>query len=264
MQRNAGPARARNAGVAGSSAEYLAFLDADDRWMPGFLDRMVCVLDSYPECVMVYSNLAVLDSEGNALGTSLIGPEFDHAPSMDEILSRMWPIMPSGALIRRTAFERCGGFCAEFKHAGYEDEFLWLRLREQGPFTYIPENLAAWRFSMFPRPIKRKPAGLDRHTFARLVRERYKIEPEKLVGARLRASRSMLGYMGLMALQRGDRTSARRAFANAIRIDPCRLKNHLRFIKTFLPIGVARSLSGRTRLVPPSPETLDGDHESAH
>ncbi|MBV8055731.1 MAG: glycosyltransferase family 2 protein [Deltaproteobacteria bacterium] len=245
-QANAGPAAARNAGVRSASGEYLAFLDADDRWLPGMLDRAIMMLDSDPDCVMAYSNLSMVDSEGRGLAAYLISGEYAHAPSMEEILARMWPIMPSAALIRRLAFDACRGFVEDFRGAGFEDAFLWLRLREQGHFRYIPEALAVWRFSWFPKPLKARPCRRDPETFARLVRQRYGVDPSPLVAARLRAPRSILGYAGLRALQQGDRQSARRAFARALKLDPFRARNVFRFARTFLPVRLAQSLSGRT------------------
>jgi glycosyltransferase involved in cell wall biosynthesis len=246
-QSNSGPAVARNAGVKAACGEYLAFLDADDRWMPAMLERTVAALNSDAGCVLAYGNLTMVDSEDRPLGSSLISGKYSHAPLMDEMLREMWPIMPSATLIRRSAFDACGGFSEEFRHAGYEDAFLLLRLRELGEFRYIPEALAAWRFSSFPTIIKSRPLGIDRRTFARLVSQRYGIDPTHLTGARLRATRSILGYLGLRALRDGDRAGARRAFTAALRIDPWRVRNHLRFIRTFLPFALARALSGRTR-----------------
>lgn len=245
-QSNAGPAAARNVGVRSARGKYLAFLDADDRWLPEMLERAIVMLDSDPDCVVAYGNLLMVDSDGRSLATHLIGEQYAHAPSMEEILARMWPIMPSAALIRRSAFDACGGFVEEFRGAGFEDAFLWLRLREQGGFRYIPETLAAWRFSWFPKPLKVQPNRRDRETFARLVRQRYGVDPSRLVAARIRATRSILGYAGLRALQRGDRLLARRAFAGALKLDPLRTRNILRFVRTFLPARLARSLSGRT------------------
>jgi glycosyltransferase involved in cell wall biosynthesis len=230
-----------------ATGEYLAFLDADDKWLPGMLERAVAALDADRGCVLVYGDLLMIDSDGRSLETSLIRGHCDHAPSMEEILTRMWPIMPSAALIRRSAFNACGGFVEEFRHAGWEDAFLWLRLREQGHFRYLAgAPLAVWRFSLFPTRIQARRPDADRKTFARLVRQRYGVDPSRLVEARRRAPRSILGYVGLQALRRGDRVTAREAFARALQLDPYRMKNVLRFLRTFLPLGLARLLSGRT------------------
>jgi hypothetical protein len=79
-----------------------------------------------------------------------------------------------------------------------------------------------------------------------LVRQYYRVDPSPLVEARIRATRSILGYIGLRALRQGNRQAARRAFASALRLDPYRLRNIFRFARTFLPLGLARTLSGRT------------------
>jgi glycosyltransferase involved in cell wall biosynthesis len=246
QQPNSGPATARNAAVKNAAGEYLAFLDADDKWLPGMLRRTVALLESDPGCVLVYGDSIMVDSDGVSLESSLVQGDH-HPPSMGEILTRMWPIMPSAALIRRSAFDHCGGFAEEFTHAGYEDAFLWLRLREQGHFRYLDEALAVWRFSLFPTPIKPRAPKDDRKTFARLVRQQYGTDPFPLLEARRRAPRSILGYIGLRALRRGDRATAREAFTRALQLDPWRLKNTLRLMRTFLPLSLASSLSGRTR-----------------
>lgn len=245
-QSNRGPSAARNAAVRAASGRYLAFLDADDRWLPTMIERTVSALEANPKCVLAYANLSVIDSQGLALSSSMVGAEMAHAPALDEMLVRMWPIMTSAVVIRREAFERAGGFREEFKRASYEDIHLWITVREQGPFVYVPETLAQWRFSIFPGRLKN--AGGNREAakvFTRLLNERYGVSAEPMLRARRRATRSILGYIGLIAMREGDAARARAAFAYALRIDPLRFKNYLRMARTYLPAGIARALSGR-------------------
>ncbi len=61
-QENAGPARARNRGIEAARGRYIALLDADDYWRPGYIERTVTFLDARPECVavsVVCKNVAV-------------------------------------------------------------------------------------------------------------------------------------------------------------------------------------------------------------
>jgi glycosyltransferase involved in cell wall biosynthesis len=246
-QDNRGPAAARNAAVRVATGEYLAFLDADDYWMPTMVERCLAALEQTTECVLAYCNLALVDSSGKALDASLISGETAHAPTMHEMLHRMWPIMTSGVVMRRAAFDRAGGFCEEFRRASYEDIYLWMVAREQGPFSYIPEALAVWRFSLFPGRFK-KPGGNTAAgvTFDRLMLERWGVSAAPLLETRARAARSILGYIGLLAMRSGDAARARQAFGDALRIDPWRTRNYLRFVRTYLPTRIARAFSGRT------------------
>src|ERR1700687_3488371 len=179
---NGGIAAARNTGAAAATGEYLAFLDCDDIWMPAMIERAVAALDADPACVLAYTNCAVVDSDGRDLRSALIGAGVDHAPTLDEMLSRLWPIMPSAVVMRRTTFDACGGFSEEFRSYGFEDVIFWLRARELGPLHYVPERLVKWRFALFPRPLKtgwRKPEA--RIIFDRMLRERYSVGADRLL-----------------------------------------------------------------------------------
>src|SRR5215510_12099685 len=54
--QNRGMSAARNLGVRNAKGEYIAFLDADDVWLPLKLEQQVAILNSQPEAAMVYGN----------------------------------------------------------------------------------------------------------------------------------------------------------------------------------------------------------------
>ena len=246
-QPNGGISAARNAALRASTSEFVALLDCDDVWEPAMLAHGVAALERDPSCVLAYTNLAVTDSNGIALDTALVGPTTAHAPTVDEMLTQLWPIMPSAVVMRRWALEAIGGFAEEFRSYGYEDAYCWLRLREVGAFHYIPERLVKWRFAPFPRPLKQSVNNPEaRAIFTRLVRERWGRDVEPLLRSRRRASRSILGYIGLMEMRNGNTRRAREAFRRALSLDPWRFKNYMRLLRTYLPAGVARTLGGRT------------------
>jgi len=243
-QPNRGPAAARNAGAAAARGEYLAFLDADDAWLPNKLAATVPILDRNPAVVLVFSDAIPVDAGGAPVGESYVTPDTARAPTMADMLERWWPIIPSTAVMRAATFKACGGFVEEFRSAAYEDPYLFLVAREHGEFAYVPERLVRYRYES---PGARMEKYLRyREVFIRRVSQRYGTAARGLIRGTRRAYASALGYEGLVAMRAGDMVEARRYFARALREEPFDLKTALRFARTFLPVTLARALSGRT------------------
>jgi len=139
-QRNRGAAAARNAGVRGSCGDYLAFLDGDDEWLPGKLRIMVVALDKSPDAALAYSDFINVSPTGERT----IKIPMSGSPTLDDLLRDGVAFFPTAIVMRRVAFEACGGFCEEFPGAGFEDSFMGLIAREQGEFVHVPQPLSVY------------------------------------------------------------------------------------------------------------------------
>lgn len=138
-QENAGPSAARNRGVALGAAPIVAFLDDDDVWRPSRLESLVAALREAPDAVGAHSGARIVDSEGRVIGR--------RAPadgSRENMLSGEVPIPFFVTLaVRRTAFERAGGFDEALRWA--EDNGLILDLLLQGRIISVPQDLVDYR-----------------------------------------------------------------------------------------------------------------------
>jgi glycosyltransferase involved in cell wall biosynthesis len=244
-QPNRGPAAARNAAVAQTDAEYIAFLDADDAFTRDKLARSVPQLAGSPDAVMLFHNAIALTWDGRQVTQSYVWPERAYAPTMDQMLARWWPIVPSTVVMRRSAFEACGGFCEQFRGPGYEDCDLWIRAREHGEFVFSPAPLTYYTTSQ-RRTTRMEKYISQRALFFRRMRRLYGHRADELIRSTVRNYTNWLGYQGLLAMQRREPEAARAYFARILRHQPTHLKSALRLLRTFLPIRMARALSGRT------------------
>lgn len=137
-----GVSAARNQAVAATQAPLIAFLDADDRPLPGRLAQPLAVLKSHPQLHHVHSGWWRADAAGHCLHPVQPwqeGAGFDWRAALEHKA-----VLPSAWTIRREAFLAVGGFDAHLSHA--EDVDLMVRLAAAGfQGAWIPELLVRYR-----------------------------------------------------------------------------------------------------------------------
>jgi glycosyltransferase involved in cell wall biosynthesis len=144
-QENAGPGAARNRGATEASGEMLAFLDADDEWLPRYLEASVRLLDEtgavavtccYFEHPPGESREAMWRARGIEAGTHQLAP--DTPPNL--VVQMLAFMSPCSTVARAGVVRGWGGFYAAERCLYGEDAFLWLKvlLNERVAFSLEP------------------------------------------------------------------------------------------------------------------------------
>jgi GT2 family glycosyltransferase len=134
-------AAARNVGVARAGTPYVAFADDDSWWAPGALALAADVLDSHPRVAVLAAR--VLVGESRRLDPTCA--RMERAPlgiSTGQPGPTVLGFMACGAVVRREAFLRCGGFDDVVFFMG-EEERVALDLAAAGwALVYVPAVVA--------------------------------------------------------------------------------------------------------------------------
>ena len=142
-QVNHGLAPTRNIGAGLATGEWIAFLDADDRWLPRKIERQ---LDAVGGCAWSYTNRFNFGTRGSLPELQSDATEMTGGDVFAPLLLRGNFITVSSVMIQKTVFERVGGFYHQ--KGGCEDWDLWLRVSGEGhPVSYVPEPLVSYRFT---------------------------------------------------------------------------------------------------------------------
>ena len=144
FQQNQGVSAARNNGVAASTGEYVAFLDADDLWLPEKIEKQLQRFADDPNLGLVHVGVDEVDADGNSLLQRLEGLEGEIA---DELLMlKREGVLGggSGLMVPRTVFGEVGGFDTRLSTSADWD--LFYRIAGRYRVGFVPEILLKYRF----------------------------------------------------------------------------------------------------------------------
>ena len=148
-QPNGGAAVARNAAIAIARGEYLAFLDADDLWLPSKLRTQVEYLAGHPHLDLVCSNWTVqTDNPVADIGHSVESADSTaFAPQESEwIYNELLMdciVHTTTVVMRRRLVERIGNFDVALRRG--QDYDYWLRASRATPIHRLPQALSVYR-----------------------------------------------------------------------------------------------------------------------
>jgi len=142
-QENQGAAVARNTGIRAATAEFVAFLDADDTWLPAFLESQMELLER-EDVDLVFAD-ALLTGNATSPGLTYMQVEPSHGEVTPEsLLAVEVSVLTSTVLARKAPIVDVGLFDASLRRG--QDFDLWFRLSRAGArFAYQREVLGHHR-----------------------------------------------------------------------------------------------------------------------
>ncbi len=144
-QANAGASAARNAGLAAARHEWIAFLDADDLWLPGHLAELDRIRRAFPDAGLIGTAFLRSDRSGAVLEPPAAGSDSGRIRLIgyfEEVGRGSSPLWTSSAAIRADAFRRLGGFCDD--PIGQDSEY-WARIAFDYPVAASDRATAVYR-----------------------------------------------------------------------------------------------------------------------
>jgi glycosyltransferase involved in cell wall biosynthesis len=132
-----GAADAINKGFAKAQGKILAWLGADDTYLPAAVTKAVEALADNPDAAAVYGEASWVGSEGEVMG------RYPTAPYDPKMFAQECCICQPACFIRREALETVGMLNPALR-ASFDYD-LWIRLTKRYRFVRIPEHLATSR-----------------------------------------------------------------------------------------------------------------------
>lgn len=143
---HSGVSTARNAGIAASSAPLLAFLDADDIWLPEKLERQIEAFEQGgPETGFVHSSYFFINAQNERLPNQMVVPPRQRGDIFMPLLLDGYVLSGSASsvVVRRDVLDKAGHFDERLFHG--EDWDLWIRLAQVSKVDFTPEAVVGIR-----------------------------------------------------------------------------------------------------------------------
>jgi glycosyltransferase involved in cell wall biosynthesis len=143
-RENKGVSAARNTGIGLARGRLIAFLDADDIWLPGKLERQLRAFEENPSAGLVTCGLTVIDEKGTAVREIKEEPAADKQNILEKMVIRgIVGTSPSCVMVKRECFDKSGIFDETL--CGAEDRDLWMRIARHYQVIILPECLIKYR-----------------------------------------------------------------------------------------------------------------------
>ncbi len=241
LEARMGPSAARNQGIRASESPFVAFLDADDEWLPRKLEHQLAVMKDDPSLGMICS-LCARSTQGDQ-GIVMFGePTKPQSGNLFEKLVRRCFVYTPTVIVRRECLEDVGLFNENLRVS--EDFNLWLRIAAKWPVALLPEVLAVAHARLGGLSLSTSPEERFSNGVAAL--EDVRSRCPDLSAAEFRALQITLSERiychGAYLLANGAAHRSREKFRAALKLQHTHSRAMVKLGLSFLPPSLSKSL----------------------
>lgn len=241
-QTHAGAAAARNRAIRESVSPFIAFIDADDEWLPEKLEHQISLLRRNESLGMVCSH-CLISTSGVDENRHILVDTVPHAGKLFQYLVRNCFVFTPTVVVRRRCLEEIGLFNEALPVS--EDFNLWLRIAARWEIAIIPEVLAIVKKRPGSLSVTTSPDEQLRSGVASLDHVRSScsgLSPAEQNALRLALAERIYFY-GSHLLSAGEKTGSRKQLASALELQPTHWRAFTKLALSFLPGKICDSLA---------------------
>jgi hypothetical protein len=241
-QAHAGPAAARNRAIRESRSPFIAFIDADDEWLPEKLERQIYLLRQNESLGLVCSHCLISESRSEENWHILVD-KLPHTGRLFRDLVRNCFVFTPTVVVRRRCLEEIGLFNETLPVS--EDFNLWLRIAARWEIAMVPEVLAIAKkrsgsLSLTTPPQERLRSGVVALEHVRSSCS--DLSPVEQHALRLALAERIYFY-GSYLLSTGAKTASRQHLASALELQSTHWRAFAKLALSFLPGEIYSSLA---------------------
>lgn len=245
LVENRGAASARNLGISKAQGEFIAFLDADDRWLPAKLEKQVALFEADKTVGLVFTENVNFNEQGLLEFTANKRSRLMHGNIVRNIFVNS-NVVTSTVMVRKSVFDHVGLFEEDLFVA--EDDNMWMRICMKYGIALLDERLVQYRETKgsLSRDCTATIIAVNKHI--EILRTRYPDLYDRLGPLAIGKKYADLYFSeAYFYFKQGHYMASRTRFIDSYMSYPFRLKSLLYLLCTYLPSQAIEIIRGIKR-----------------